>query len=35
MLVAAAKDGAVDVLYSEDITDGAVYDGVMIVNPLA
>jgi predicted nucleic acid-binding protein len=33
MLIAACKDGGIDVLYSEDMADGADYDGVRIENP--
>jgi predicted nucleic acid-binding protein len=35
MLIAACKDGGIDVLYSEDMADGADYDGVRIENPFA
>lgn len=33
MLIAACKQAGVDVLYSEDMDNGAVYDGVRIENP--
>jgi predicted nucleic acid-binding protein len=35
MLIAACKEAGVDVLYSEDMDDGADYDGVRIENPFA
>jgi predicted nucleic acid-binding protein len=33
MLVAACIDAGVDTLYSEDLSDGAVYDSMRVVNP--
>ncbi len=33
MLVAACIEAGVTTLYSEDMADGADYDGVRIVNP--
>jgi predicted nucleic acid-binding protein len=33
MLLAAAKETGVTTLYSEDMTDGCDYDGVVVVNP--
>ena len=33
LVVAAAQCLNCDVLYSEDMSDGAVYDGVKVVNP--
>jgi predicted nucleic acid-binding protein len=35
MLLAAAREAAVDVLYSEDMAAGTSYDGVTIMNPFA
>jgi predicted nucleic acid-binding protein len=35
LLLAAAKEAGVDTLYSEDLSDGADYDGVTVVNPFA
>ncbi len=34
LLVAACIEAGVETLYSEDMSDGAVYDSVTIVNPL-
>jgi predicted nucleic acid-binding protein len=34
LLVAACIEAGIDTLYSEDMSDGAVYDSVTIVNPL-
>ena len=33
LLVAACAEAGVDTLYSEDMDDGAEYDGVTVVNP--
>jgi predicted nucleic acid-binding protein len=33
MLLAACKEAGVDVLFTEDLSAGADYDGVKIVNP--
>jgi predicted nucleic acid-binding protein len=35
MLLAGCKEAGVDLLYTEDLADGADYDGVKIVNPFA
>jgi predicted nucleic acid-binding protein len=35
MLLAACKEAGVDVLYTEDLSAGADYDGVKVVNPFA
>ena len=35
LLVAACQEAGVTCLYSEDMQDGADYDGVKIVNPFA
>ncbi len=35
MLLAACKDTGVDELFSEDLTAGAEYDGVRVINPFA
>ncbi len=35
LLVAACKEAGVNRLYSEDMQDGADYDGVSIINPFA
>jgi predicted nucleic acid-binding protein len=35
MLLAACKEAEVDVLFTEDLSAGADYDGVRIVNPFA
>lgn len=33
MLIAACLEAGVETLYTEDMDDGAAYDGVKIVNP--
>lgn len=33
MLVAACIEAGIDTLYSEDLSDGAVYDSVRVINP--
>jgi predicted nucleic acid-binding protein len=33
LIVAAAQKAGCEVLYSEDLAEGAIYDGVRIVNP--
>jgi predicted nucleic acid-binding protein len=33
MLIAACIDAGMDTLYSEDLSDGAVYDSVRVLNP--
>lgn len=35
MLLAAAIEAGVTTLYSEDMTDGAVYDSIKVINPFA
>lgn len=35
MLLAACAEAGVSTLYSEDLTDGAIYDTVRVVNPFA
>lgn len=35
MLLAACKEAGVDVLFTEDLSAGADYDGVKVVNPFA
>ncbi|MBI2808831.1 MAG: PIN domain-containing protein [Planctomycetes bacterium] len=35
MLLAACKDAAIDILYTEDLDPGTDYDGVTVVNPVA
>jgi predicted nucleic acid-binding protein len=32
-IVAAAKRGRCNTLYSEDLADGQIYDGIRVVNP--
>ena len=35
MLLGACKEAGVNLLYTEDLSDGADYDGIRIVNPFA